>query len=80
MNKLLKKKIVGDELVVSFIHANYFIRAAGTEQFVRDYSRILQKKGFNHLCFFGFFEKKKYHRKENSRCEFKRCFSWHLLL
>lgn len=56
MKKPYSDLVLGKELIVSFVHANYFVRAAGTEQFVRDYSKILQKNGINHLNFFAFFE------------------------
>lgn len=46
------------ELIVSFIHSNYLVKNGGTEKFVSDLSKVLQEKGFDHLCFFSFIKQK----------------------
>ena len=41
-----------NELIVTFLHANYLKETAGTEQFVSMLSKCMQDQGFDHLVFF----------------------------
>lgn len=44
-----------NELVISFMHANYMVNSYGTEKFVRELSLELNKHAIHHLSFFSFY-------------------------
>ena len=41
-----------NELVISFMHANYLVNSYGTEKFVRELSGEMKKHNIHHLSFF----------------------------
>lgn len=48
-----------NELIVTFIHKNYMVKDGGTEKFAAGISRLIQDKGYSHLCFFPFVKNNK---------------------
>lgn len=44
-----------NELVISFMHANYLVNSYGTEKFVRELSAEMKKHNIHHLSFFSMF-------------------------
>ena len=44
-----------NELVISFMHANYLVNSYGTEKFVRELSGEMKKHNIHHLSFFSMF-------------------------
>lgn len=51
------------KLLITFTHTNYMLRSAGTEKFIRTFSKTLYEQGYMHLNFFSFYNEPSKKRK-----------------